>query len=168
MPQAQPGRPFDFAQALKKLVVSTFVVFTFVAYAIHDRLSGADGSIVAALTLSTPTTQSQSLSQSRSAPGRNSGQNSVGSAAPVQSAPTNTQPSTALPQPSDTSAPASPTTASEIVYSDILTRAQRELGNKTIFMLTDRNAMVNSFEETLQRMGVSHDHIKMDFFPGFA
>ena len=95
-------------------------------------------------------------------------------------------------------------TASEIVYSDILTRAQRELGIKTIYALTDRNAipagwkgkvgyitahmikaevpfyrdciyylsgpnaMVNSFEETLQRMGVSNDHIKTDFFPGFA
>ena len=95
-------------------------------------------------------------------------------------------------------------TANEIVYKDILTRAQRELGIKTVYTLTDKNrvpagwkgkvgyltshmimadvpfykdciyylsgpnSMVNAFEETLQRMGVSPDHIRTDFFPGFA
>lgn len=40
MPKAQSTRVSGAIQALKKLLVSAVVVFTFVAYAIHDRLSG--------------------------------------------------------------------------------------------------------------------------------
>ncbi|MGH7862367.1 MAG: ferredoxin--NADP reductase [Candidatus Dormibacteraceae bacterium] len=37
-----------------------------------------------------------------------------------------------------------------------------------IFYLSGPQAMVNAFEATLVRMGVSADQIKIDFFPGFA
>src|SRR5258708_35994260 len=36
-----PRKP-DLIQPFKKLVLSAFVVFTFVVYAIHDRLTGSD------------------------------------------------------------------------------------------------------------------------------
>jgi ferredoxin-NADP reductase len=36
------------------------------------------------------------------------------------------------------------------------------------FYLSGPQAMVNAFEATLKRMGVSADQIKTDFFPGFA
>jgi uncharacterized protein with FMN-binding domain len=38
----QPVRKFDLAFMLRKYVISAFVLFTFVAYAIHDRLTNAD------------------------------------------------------------------------------------------------------------------------------
>jgi ferredoxin-NADP reductase/Na+-translocating ferredoxin:NAD+ oxidoreductase RnfD subunit len=37
-----------------------------------------------------------------------------------------------------------------------------------IFYVSGPQAMVNAFEATLKRMGVSADQIKIDFFPGFA
>ncbi len=42
---------------VKKFTVSTFVVFTFIAYAIHDRLSGSDSSLASAAPLSPETGQ---------------------------------------------------------------------------------------------------------------
>jgi uncharacterized protein with FMN-binding domain len=39
---ARPRRKSDPMQALKKFVLSAFVVFSFVAYAIHDRLTGSN------------------------------------------------------------------------------------------------------------------------------
>jgi ferredoxin-NADP reductase/Na+-translocating ferredoxin:NAD+ oxidoreductase RnfD subunit len=37
-----------------------------------------------------------------------------------------------------------------------------------LFYLSGPNAMIADFEETLNRMGVKREHIKKDFFPGFA
>lgn len=54
MPRSKASPSANFGQALKKLVVSTFVVFTFIAYAIHDRLSGSNAAVVAAPTLTSP------------------------------------------------------------------------------------------------------------------
>lgn len=95
-------------------------------------------------------------------------------------------------------------TITEVVYKDVLERARRELGIKTIYTLTDKshvppgwrgqvgyitdtmirtqvpdyrhclfylsgpNSMVTSFQRTLLKMHVRRDHIKTDFFPGFA
>ncbi|MHB8625056.1 MAG: FAD-dependent oxidoreductase [Aggregatilineales bacterium] len=95
-------------------------------------------------------------------------------------------------------------TVDEVVYTDVLERARRELGIQTIYTLTDKNkvppgwrgqvgyitdtmirtqvpdykhctfylsgsnSMVTSFEKTLLKMRVRPDHIKTDFFPGFA
>jgi uncharacterized protein with FMN-binding domain len=39
------ARKPGFTQTLKKLVLSSFVVFSFVAYAIHDRLSGSNSAM---------------------------------------------------------------------------------------------------------------------------
>ena len=95
-------------------------------------------------------------------------------------------------------------TEGEIVYKDVFDMAQRKLGLKTIYTLTDTrkvptgwkgkvgyitpemitaevpfyrncfyylsgpNSMVTSFQDTLTRLHVKSDHIKTDFFPGFA
>jgi ferredoxin-NADP reductase/Na+-translocating ferredoxin:NAD+ oxidoreductase RnfD subunit len=37
-----------------------------------------------------------------------------------------------------------------------------------MFYVSGTHAMTNAFEKTLHQMGVSHTHIKTDFFPGFA
>src|SRR5258708_29955031 len=92
MPKSQP-RAFNFGQALKKIVVSTFVVFTFVAYAIHDRLSGSNGAVVAAPTLGS------------SAVGNN----------PVAG---DVQQPAVQPQPSDTSVQPAPNTSTQSGYRD--------------------------------------------------
>jgi len=95
-------------------------------------------------------------------------------------------------------------TYDDVVYQDVLDRAYRELGIKTIYAVTDRhsippswnsrvgrispktivkevpdyqdclfyisgpNKMVNSYKTLLREMGVRPDHIRVDFFPGFA
>src|SRR5256885_1082229 len=46
MPNPRSARSFSFVQTVKKFTVSAFVVSTFVAYAIHDRLNGSDSAIV--------------------------------------------------------------------------------------------------------------------------
>jgi ferredoxin-NADP reductase/Na+-translocating ferredoxin:NAD+ oxidoreductase RnfD subunit len=95
-------------------------------------------------------------------------------------------------------------TNSEIVYKDVLDEAQRELGIKVVYTVTEPkkvgpnwkgkigridtnmikrevpdyrncvfyvsgpNAMVNSYREVLEKLGVKNDQIRTDFFPGFA
>jgi uncharacterized protein with FMN-binding domain len=54
MPKAKASPASNFGQGLKKLVVSTFVVFTFISYAIHDRLSGSGGTIAVVPTVTSP------------------------------------------------------------------------------------------------------------------
>lgn len=95
-------------------------------------------------------------------------------------------------------------TKDELVYTDVFEKAEKELGIKIVYSLTDKNhipnnwngyvgrinedvirkeipdfmdrifylsgphAMVVSFQETLQNMGVPNNHLKVDFFPGFV
>ena len=42
MSRNQPESTFNPARALQKFVVSAFVVFTFVVYAIHEHFANAD------------------------------------------------------------------------------------------------------------------------------
>ncbi len=47
MPSKQRGQPFSPFRALRKLLLSTFVVFTFAIYALHERLSTeSDGGVI--------------------------------------------------------------------------------------------------------------------------
>jgi ferredoxin-NADP reductase/Na+-translocating ferredoxin:NAD+ oxidoreductase RnfD subunit len=85
-------------------------------------------------------------------------------------------------------------TAAEIAYKDLFEKAQRELGIKLVYTVTNETgfltaskiketipdftertfylsgprSMVEAFEKTLSSMGVSRLHIKTDFFPGFV
>src|SRR3989344_1300361 len=85
-------------------------------------------------------------------------------------------------------------TESEIAYKDILSEAANKLGIKIIYVVTDRDGlldrkrleaelpiwsdrtfyvswprgMVVAFEKLLKSMGVSKRHIKSDFFPGYV
>jgi ferredoxin-NADP reductase/Na+-translocating ferredoxin:NAD+ oxidoreductase RnfD subunit len=84
--------------------------------------------------------------------------------------------------------------ANEVAYRDIFDEAERTLGMRTIYPITDygerltadmikrempdyaermfyisgTHAMTNEFRRTLRRMGIPRAHIKTDFFPGFA
>src|SRR5258708_4218846 len=93
--------------------------------------------------------------------------------------------------------------ANDIVYKDVFDQAQKRLGIKTIYTLTDPkqvpsnwtgkvgyitgrmireqgpeyhkclyylsgpNAMVTSFQDTLQKMDIAPEQIRTDYFPGF-
>ncbi len=95
-------------------------------------------------------------------------------------------------------------TIDDVVYSDVFNQAQKVLGIKTIYVLSDGGtvppgwtgktgridapliqtevpdyqncyfyvsgprSMIVTFEELLANMGVAKDHLKTDFFPGFA
>ena len=85
-------------------------------------------------------------------------------------------------------------TASETAYREIFEEARAKLGIKTVYINNDKDgfitektimkeapdfkeryfyisgphAMVNVFEKTLSKMGVSGTHIKTDFFPGYV
>ena len=81
--------------------------------------------------------------------------------------------------------------ASEIVYKDILTYAQKELNIKTVYAVSGRidgqlikeevpdykerlfylsgpHSMVTAFTETLHNLGIKNKKIKKDFFPGYS
>jgi uncharacterized protein with FMN-binding domain len=53
MSRNQPRQHFDAARAIKKLFLSCFVVFSFVAYVVHERLVGSDSAVNPAPTLTT-------------------------------------------------------------------------------------------------------------------
>ena len=95
-------------------------------------------------------------------------------------------------------------TQNEIVYQDVFNEAQEKLGIQTIYTITDKTAvpeswdkkvgridakmimqeipdyqermfylsgpqsMINSFEKTLQEVGIKRKKIKKDYFPGFV
>jgi len=96
--QEQPNRASSLARTVKKFFVSGFVVFTFVAYALHERLSDQNqAAIVPTQTVATavlPTAGQLALTTPQPPTG-----------APQ---PSTTQPPTAVPQP-PTSAPQPPT-----------------------------------------------------------
>jgi len=93
--------------------------------------------------------------------------------------------------------------AGDVVYDDVFEAAQRQLGVKVVYTLTDQvgnlpkwakggyitaqmikievpdyqerhfyisgpHSMVSAMESILHGLGVSHDHIKTDFFPGYT
>jgi uncharacterized protein with FMN-binding domain len=57
MPNQKFAQGFGFVQTVKKFVVSAFVVSTFVAYTIHDRLNGTDRASASAPSSSSDTNQ---------------------------------------------------------------------------------------------------------------
>jgi glycine betaine catabolism B len=82
----------------------------------------------------------------------------------------------------------------DIAYKDIFDKAEKQLGIKVIYSILDvpsasyynkitveipdykeryfyvsgPNAMVTAFENNLRKIGVKKNHIKTDYFPGFA
>lgn len=82
----------------------------------------------------------------------------------------------------------------DLVYRDIFDRAQRELGIKVVYIITDQKgllgedmiraqvsdyknrifylsgprSMVEAFQKVLDKMGVNKNQVKVDFFPGYA
>ncbi len=79
MASNQTPHTSTFFRAVRKFLVSAFVVFTFVAYALHERLTNANATAVALV----PTQQPAATLQMTSAP----------TSAPVAVAPTQAQPS---------------------------------------------------------------------------
>ncbi len=102
MQKRQPQQGFDLGSAIKKFFLSGFVVFAFVAYVIHERLTNPDASLtnLPATPISAPTQGSSSLPQT----------------APLS--PT-TVPQASSPLPTDTPQTASlPATAGQGLYKD--------------------------------------------------
>ena len=64
MTRKQPARRFNVVQLTKQLALSGFVVMTFVAYSIHDRLNDGGGSVAALPAQSRDTGQANRLSAS--------------------------------------------------------------------------------------------------------
>ncbi|MCL4528543.1 MAG: FMN-binding protein [Chloroflexi bacterium] len=48
MPRSRSNSTFNFSQGIKKFFLSAFVVFAFVAYAIHERLTSSNGGLASA------------------------------------------------------------------------------------------------------------------------
>lgn len=85
-------------------------------------------------------------------------------------------------------------TAGDVAYKEIFGQAQKKLGIKIIYYLTDESGFLNekiiqkyapdfaermfyisgprqmvlAFQKTLKNAGIHKNHIKIDFFPGFA
>jgi uncharacterized protein with FMN-binding domain len=64
MSKRQPTQQFNPGRALKKFLVSGFVIFTFIAYAVHERSSNSNGLVSAAA----PVPQASQSSQVTSPP----------------------------------------------------------------------------------------------------
>lgn len=62
MASNQPPHTSPFFRAVRKFLVSAFVVFTFVAYAVHERLTNADATAVALMPTQPPTATSMPTS----------------------------------------------------------------------------------------------------------
>ncbi len=108
MPKPQTTRQHGIVQGIKKLMVSAFVVFTFIGYAIHDRLSSSDSAVALAPTPSldpNQTTASLDPSATTVVPTPTD----VPSATAVPASPTDVPPSVTVIVPSPTDIPASPT-----------------------------------------------------------
>jgi uncharacterized protein with FMN-binding domain len=63
MSRYKSRHPSDFGQAIKKFLLSGFLVFTFIAYVIHERLTTPDSNMT-----STPPTPTVTVSQVSSIP----------------------------------------------------------------------------------------------------
>jgi len=64
----QPTRGFNFFRTVKKLFVSAFMVFTFIAYALHERLISGDGGNLAAAPMPSAATSQQAIPSLQVAP----------------------------------------------------------------------------------------------------
>ncbi len=99
MSRNQPNQGFNPVRTLQKFVVSTFVICTFIAYALHEHLTNTDAGIAGiAPQPNTPTTQlvaptDSPLTFPTSQPDPNSAPTDV----PATSAPVPTTPPTAVP-----------------------------------------------------------------------
>ncbi len=104
MPKNQPTRAFNPIRTLQKFVVSTFVVCTFVTYAVHEHLFNPDAAANAVAR--TPSTLTQQLPNSPQAAPTASQLGSGG----IQNAPAPTAPPVrATPQPARPAPQATPT-----------------------------------------------------------
>ncbi len=54
MSRQQPTRPFDLGRAVRKFFLSAFVVFTFVAYILHERVTNPEGAVSATVPTQDP------------------------------------------------------------------------------------------------------------------
>jgi uncharacterized protein with FMN-binding domain len=68
MSRSQPTRSSSLARAIKKTVVSSFVIFTFIAYALHERFANPGEASIAAPTPRPAATQ-QALAPTQALPG---------------------------------------------------------------------------------------------------
>ncbi len=111
MPDQLSKQPFNLSRILRKYFVSAFVVFTFIAYALHERSINADGGTGTAASVSAPVPARQIHVAAPTFPTLTS---TPPPDAPVLAAPAQPTPTTAPPpvQPTPTMAPPPPAVAS--------------------------------------------------------
>jgi uncharacterized protein with FMN-binding domain len=121
MSKSQPTRSFSPARTIKKFFVSGFVIFTFVAYALHERFANPDGATDPATGRGAAVTQ-QALASPQVAP--TAAQMALATPALPSPVPTaapsvaQTAPETSQPTPVPTAATSAPATVAHSQYKD--------------------------------------------------
>ena len=118
MPHKQSAQSLSLGRTIKKYFVSAFVVFTFVAYALHERSSNVNGLISAAAPIQGPAPNRQALSSPPLTPTPTPFVFATPQSAstPTTEAATPTVPPTAEPSPTDV--PPAPTSVAQSLYKD--------------------------------------------------